>query len=438
MANKVYANGREIACKAAGGKSICAFPDVCFTPPQTPATPPGVPIPYPNTGMASDTTSGSRSVKVTGKEVSLKDSSYFKKSTGDEAGSAAKKGLLTSTNRGKVYFTSWSMDVKIEGENAVRHLDMTTHNHMSYPSNTCPWPYLDSVDVPLDHPCYADIQKEKDCCEDDPDPCASAGLDQPPGTTKPYDVTVATSIGSFQDRDEWLQAAKRAARNKCLSARRCRLEPYRGGNCCCRAQTGHHLVEASSFFKEGRGDPGDLAITGMNWSGVPADVRPVTEYNEDLAPCICAEGTTSTQGSHGMLHTEMKAVNSRAPSKELTFTGGQKATVKSVKYKEARQNGAAAAKTVFPLSGCSEKCLELQLDNYYRQLGVDDETDLVAVEAGKAKKDVPAAQEHTRTSGQQQVEEAMQDAWENYDPMAALSPDPLTGAPTGGFGLGGI
>ncbi len=36
--------------------AICAFPDVCFTPPQTPATPPGVPIPYPNTGMASDTT----------------------------------------------------------------------------------------------------------------------------------------------------------------------------------------------------------------------------------------------------------------------------------------------------------------------------------------------------------------------------------------------
>ncbi len=38
------------------GQSICAFPDVCFTPPKTPATPPGVPIPYPNTGMASDST----------------------------------------------------------------------------------------------------------------------------------------------------------------------------------------------------------------------------------------------------------------------------------------------------------------------------------------------------------------------------------------------
>jgi hypothetical protein len=34
MANEVYANGREVACKAAAGKSICAFPDVCMTPPE--------------------------------------------------------------------------------------------------------------------------------------------------------------------------------------------------------------------------------------------------------------------------------------------------------------------------------------------------------------------------------------------------------------------
>ena len=56
----------------------------------------------------------------------LKNKSYFKKSTGDEAGCAAKKGVITSVNRGKVYFIAWSMDVKVEGENVVRHLDMTT------------------------------------------------------------------------------------------------------------------------------------------------------------------------------------------------------------------------------------------------------------------------------------------------------------------------
>ena len=85
MGNQVYANTRELSCKAGDGKSIAAFPDTCFTPPQTPGTPPGVPVPYPNTGMTSDTTDGSRSVKISGEEVMLKNKSYFKKSTGDEA-----------------------------------------------------------------------------------------------------------------------------------------------------------------------------------------------------------------------------------------------------------------------------------------------------------------------------------------------------------------
>src|SRR5690242_210817 len=114
MGNDVFANGREIACKAADGKTICAMPDVCFTPPENPATPPGVPVPYPNTAFASDTTNGSKTVMISGKEIMLKNSSYFKKSTGDEAGCAAKKGVITSTNTGKAYFQSWSMDVKIE------------------------------------------------------------------------------------------------------------------------------------------------------------------------------------------------------------------------------------------------------------------------------------------------------------------------------------
>lgn len=129
MSHGVFANGMEVACKASDGKSICAFPDVCFTPPQTPATPPGVPIPYPNTGLATDTTDGSSSVKISGKEVMLKNKSHFKKSTGDEAGCAPKKGVVTSKNTGAVYFNMWSMTVIVEGENVVRNLDITTHNH---------------------------------------------------------------------------------------------------------------------------------------------------------------------------------------------------------------------------------------------------------------------------------------------------------------------
>lgn len=145
MSSEVYANMMAVSCKSAAGKSICAFPDVCFTPPLTPATPPGVPIPYPNTGMASDCADGSSSVKIGGKEVMLKNKSHFSKSMGDEAGSAPKKGVLTSKNMGKVYFNAWSMDVKVEGENVVRMLDLTTHNHGSQPGNSPPFPYIDKA-----------------------------------------------------------------------------------------------------------------------------------------------------------------------------------------------------------------------------------------------------------------------------------------------------
>jgi hypothetical protein len=157
MANEVYANGMEVACKAGAGKTICAMPDVCFTPPENPATPPGVPVPYPNTGLASDTTDGSKSVMISGKEVMLKNKSYFKKSTGDEAGAAAKKGLISSTNTGKVYFIKWSIDVKFEGENADRHLDMTTDNHASPGANDAvPWLFTDSQVPPSSiDPCEA-------------------------------------------------------------------------------------------------------------------------------------------------------------------------------------------------------------------------------------------------------------------------------------------
>lgn len=158
MGNQVYANMMEVSCKAAAGKSICAFPDVCMTPPQTPATPPGVPIPYPNTGMASDTSDGSTSVKISNQEVMLKNKSNFSKSMGDEAGAAPMKGVVTHKNMGKVFFTAWSMDVKVEGENVVRMLDMTTHNHGSVPGNSPPMAYVDEVAPPA-----VDVEHEVKC-----------------------------------------------------------------------------------------------------------------------------------------------------------------------------------------------------------------------------------------------------------------------------------
>lgn len=160
MSHNVFANNMEISSKASSGKTICNTPDVCFTPPLTPATPPGVPIPYPNTGMASNTADGSTTVKISNQEVMLKNKSNFSKSTGDEAGSAPKKGVVTSKNMGKVYFNAWSMDVKVEGENVPRNLDITTNNHMSkMPGNTPPMPHVSSMatgmGAPKCEPCAA-------------------------------------------------------------------------------------------------------------------------------------------------------------------------------------------------------------------------------------------------------------------------------------------
>jgi len=133
MSTKVYANGREISGKASGNKSVAAMPDVCLSPPGPPAGP--IPIPYPNTAQSSDTGDGSKSVMVNGKEVGLKNKSIYKASKGDEAATRNfGGGIVSHTITGKTKFAAWSFDVKVEGQNVVRHMDLTTHNHQN-PSN---------------------------------------------------------------------------------------------------------------------------------------------------------------------------------------------------------------------------------------------------------------------------------------------------------------
>jgi hypothetical protein len=142
MTGNVFANGLEISGKAVQAQTIAAMPDVCFTPPENPATPPGVPIPYPSFGMASDTESGTATVLISGEIVNIKNKSDEKKTSGTEAGCAAKKGVITSKNTGKKYFNSWSTDVKFEGEPVIRFSDLATHNHASPVGNAPPWPEL--------------------------------------------------------------------------------------------------------------------------------------------------------------------------------------------------------------------------------------------------------------------------------------------------------
>lgn len=321
MANNVFANGREISCKSGSGKSICAFPDVCMTPPENPATPPGVPIPYPNTGMTRDTTNGSRDVKVSGKEVMLKNSSYFKKSMGDEAGCAAKKGVVSSVNRGKVYFTSWSMDVKIEGKNCVRHLDMTTHNHGSA-GNSPPWPFIDSMSMAADadHPCNGMGQDIKDNC---------AG---------------ATDYSA-----------------DCCTARKCLLAPYHPNTCCDgpdgKTMTPHHPLPSNNFIPH-----------STRKALKRGEVDAATGYSPEPAPCICLQGSSHHKGTeHGDVGCNYTVErnkwlnNSDNADKVYTRDAGCEVAALSVVGKVNTSGGS---------QGCDKECLERQLKDGHNRMGL--------------------------------------------------------------------
>ncbi|MEW8692974.1 MAG: PAAR-like domain-containing protein [Candidatus Thiodiazotropha endolucinida] len=369
MANNVFANGREVSCKKADGKSICAFPDVCFTPPENPATPPGVPIPYPNTGIAKDTTKGSKKVKISGKEVNLKNKSHFKKSYGDEAGCATKKGVITSKNRGKVYFNAWSMDVKFEGKNVVRHFDLTTHNHASVPGNSPTWPYLDDVSVSPGHPCHDDMEKEAAACSSfDPHTPGGGSPCPPDKTPKPDDVT---------------KYAVQIEADECLRARRCALSPYDPKRCC-KGQTPHHLVEASSFFDQGRG--GKIK-DGPRKGQKSVMIQGVNGYDAKKAPCVCAEGSNQYQGTHGLVHIFQNTAGSEHDgviklSSARADDGKTEIPTKVTNYKDARDAGVQAVTKAFPSSGCNPKCLESQLNEYHRQCGIKDRTPIQSVKEG--------------------------------------------------------
>lgn len=116
----VFANGRGIVHQDSGGSST-VFPDVCLTPTSNG----DVPIPYPNTGCASDTSAGPRSVTLDGRMPMVKGAKY-RKTSGDEPGTRG--GVVSGVHRNVAEFTSYSFDVKLEGKNACRLGDTLFHN----------------------------------------------------------------------------------------------------------------------------------------------------------------------------------------------------------------------------------------------------------------------------------------------------------------------
>lgn len=342
MANEVYANGREVSCKAADGKSICAFPDVCLTPPPPPAG--FIPVPYPNTGFATDTSNGSRTVSISGMEVMLKDKSFFRKSTGDEAATrSTPMGVLTHTITGKVFFTSWSMDVKIEGENVARTADLTTHNHMSKPGNTPPWPYVDEAAIALGGVCHDDAQRIKKACN--PESNWRQNCPTPPRRPAGARPTSAAAQAKW-DKDqkrymrEFSRFAAKCEHNECLRSRKCMLVPYKPKSGCCPGQTGDHLIDAASFLEPDSSKPRNARERLPGWEN----------YDVNKAPVVCAEGPNQTTATHGQLHTRKGVAAVHMQDKDGMWSTDKAATV-----------GAKAHGKVFPSSGCDPKCIEHQL-----------------------------------------------------------------------------
>ena len=335
MANQVYANGREIACKASTGKSICAFPDVCLSPPSPPAGP--VPIPYPNTGMATDTTSGSKTVTAHGKEIMLKDRSFFKKSTGDEAATKSLgMGVVTHQIQGKVYFVMWSFNVKVEGENVVRHLDIMTHNHNPPPGNTPPWPFMGAQAV-------------------------TQAMDQEPGSCKDEINREREACGDLESDTAMCGDAE------CQKARKCMLVPYKrkkGKQAgCCDKKTPHHLVEVHCFTESGG-------------RARKKRLQDFEKYDDEAAPCICVSGTRYS-GEHGDLHSvqgmwERKQMDSKGKRSQKGGLNGKWT------YAKAKGGVILAIRATFPDSNCSAKCTNAQLDAYHRRIGIENKTPLRA------------------------------------------------------------
>ena len=123
--------------KTSNGTTIC-FPDVCKTP--SPGGP--IPIPYPNISMSTNTSNGSKKVKMDKQSIMVK-GSKFQMSSGDEPGSAG--GVVSGVIKNYAEFVMYSFDVKVEGKNVCRLLDIMISNKKNTPPFPCLQPPLITI-----------------------------------------------------------------------------------------------------------------------------------------------------------------------------------------------------------------------------------------------------------------------------------------------------
>jgi hypothetical protein len=178
-----------------------------------------------------------------------------------------------------------------------------------------------------------------------------------------------------------------ATTNPCIQARRCSLVQFdetegkklpgavegsssgkiqaATGKGCCPGQTGHHVLPGAMFDMEKK----------------PCG----KDYNHSLAPVICLEGTNNIVGSHGAAHLAL----------DRTINIYRETKGDLISYNEARRQGISAVRQINP--HCSEKCMQAQLDKFYKDgMNCGEEVHLKA-NSGKAIR-VPAEKDAIRPS----------------------------------------
>ncbi|MEM6405607.1 MAG: HNH/endonuclease VII fold toxin-2 domain-containing protein [Pseudomonadota bacterium] len=165
------------------------------------------------------------------------------------------------------------------------------------------------------------------------------------------------------------EAMQAATRDPCIKARKCMLVPYKGdtykneehlqtvkvgkhtlkeipkykgstfmtkigmatSSGCCPGQTGHHVIPDSWAKK-------------ANCPG----------YSKRQAPVVCVEGVSDKDGTHGKIHKNLNKILRHKKSISST-------------YKETSEVIEMAAQShAETFNNCSQKCIEKQLEAYYR------------------------------------------------------------------------
>jgi hypothetical protein len=248
------------------------------------------------------------------------------------------------------------MDVKVEGENVVRHLDMTTHNHASVPPNSLVTVYQDML-AALPAEC-ATVKTEFETH------CASATVDG---------KKVNGCSQQCKDAQKCVLVPKKKDKEYCC-----------GTNTKTEERTGDHLVEVSCFTQPGgRAGMSGMGVTRsvlarLSSAGTSVDLStPLStalpldsqfeHYDQEEAPTACVGENHSNPVHHRMQTLRDRAKRQRMrqnwndpldswgpnPQKDNSY-----ATLG-----ETIEDGARAHQQVFPQ--CDEECTKKQLVAYH-------------------------------------------------------------------------